>query len=146
MMSEKEKREMADTELQLLQRYKHIAVVGLSADPSRASYSVTRYMQMAGYEIIPINPRYAGTKILGKHVYRSLTEAKEAGEQIEIVDVFRRSEDTLPVADEAIKVEAKAVWLQLGIANQEASEKVRNAGLEFVEDKCIKVEHARLLA
>ncbi len=137
---------MSDPSLQLLQRYKRIAVVGLSADASRPSYSVTRYMQIAGYEIIPINPRYAGTKILGKHVYTSLTEAKEAGEQIEIVDVFRRSEDTPPVADEAIKVGAKAVWLQLGIANREASEKVRNAGLEFVEDKCIKVEHARLFA
>ena len=137
---------MSDTELQFLQRYKHIAVVGLSANPSRASHSVSRYMQVAGYDIIPINPRYAGTTILGKHVYASLTEAKEAGEQIEIVDVFRRSEDTPPVADEAIEVGAKAVWLQLGIANREASEKVRNAGLEFVEDKCIKVEHARLFA
>lgn len=139
---------MSDPEeqLQFLQFYKHIAVVGLSANPSRASYSVTAYMQEAGYEVVPINPRYAGTTILGKRVYASLTEAKEAGEQIEIVDVFRRSEDTPPVADEAIKVGAKAVWLQLGIANREAREKVRTAGLEFVEDKCIKVEYARLLA
>ena len=134
------------SDLQFLQRYKRIAVVGLSANPSRPSYSVSEYMQRAGYEIIPINPRYAGTTILGKHVYASLIEAREAGEQIEIVDVFRRSEDTPPVADEAIKVGAKAVWLQLGIANREAREKVRNAGLEFVEDKCIKVEYARLFA
>ena len=137
---------MSDAELQFLRRYKHIAVVGLSSNPFRASYSVSEYMQVAGYDIIPINPSYAGTTILGKHVYASLTEASEAGEQIEIVDVFRRSEDTPPVADEAIKVGAKAVWLQLGIANREASEKVRNAGLEFVEDKCIKVEYARIFA
>jgi predicted CoA-binding protein len=137
---------MSDTELQFLRHYKHIAVVGLSANPSRPSYSVTRYMQVAGYDIIPVNPRYAGTQILGKHVYASLTEAKEAGEQIEIVDVFRRSEHTLPIADEAIKVGAKVVWLQLGIANREANQKVKDAGLEYVEDKCIKVEHARLFA
>ena len=134
------------SDLQFLQRYKRIAVVGLSANPSRPSYSVSEYMQRVGYEIIPINPRYAGATILGKHVYASLIEAREAGEQIEIVDVFRRSEDTPPVAEEAIKVGAKVVWLQLGIANREASEKVRNAGLEFVEDKCIKVEYARLFA
>lgn len=134
------------SDLQFLQRYKRIAVVGLSANPSRPSYSVSEYMQRAGYEIIPINPRYVGATILGKHVYASLTEAGEAGEQIEIVDVFRRSEDTPPVAEEAIKVGAKVVWLQLGIANREASGKVRNAGLEFVEDKCIKVEYARLFA
>ncbi len=134
-----------DPHLQFLQCYKHIAVVGLSANPSRASYSVAKYMQAVGYHIIPINPRYADTMILGEHVYPSLTDAKEAGEQIEIVDVFRKSAETPAVTDEAIKVGAKVVWLQLGIMNREAGEKARNAGVDFVEDKCIKIEYARLL-
>jgi len=135
-----------DRQLQFLRYYKHIAVVGLSANPLRPSYAVTKYMQAVGYDIIPVSPRYVGTTILGKRVYASLTEAKEAGEQIEIVDVFRKSAHTPPVADEAIKIGAKVVWLQLGIVNREAGEKVRNAGIEFVEDKCIKVEHAQSIA
>ncbi len=135
-----------DRQLQFLLHYKHIAVVGLSANPLRPSHSVTKYMLAAGYDIIPVNPRYVGTTILGKRVYASLTEAREAGEQIEIVDVFRKSADTPPVADEAIKIGAKVVWLQLGIVNREAGEKVREAGVEFVEDKCIKVEHAQIIA
>jgi hypothetical protein len=136
----------SDRQLQFLRRYKHIAVVGLSANPARPSYSVTKYMQAAGYDIIPVNPRYAGTMILGKHVYSSLTEAKNAGEQIEIVDVFRRSADIPPVAEEAMKVGAKVVWLQLGIVNREAEEKAMRAGVEFVKDKCIKVEYAQMAA
>jgi predicted CoA-binding protein len=139
---------MADTDgvLQWLQRYKHIAVVGLSAKAYRPSYSVAQYMQAAGYIIIPINPRYAGSTILGRHVYASLTEAKEAGEQIEIVDVFRRAEETPSVAAEAVEVGAQVLWLQLGIVNSEAAEKARNADLGFIEDACIKIEHAQLFA
>ncbi len=135
---------MSDSSLsaRVLQRYKSIAIVGLSPKPFRASYSVAQYMQTVGYNIIPINPNYAGETILGKHVYGSLTEAKEAGEQIEIVDVFRRSEMTPPVADEAAKIGARVLWLQLGIANSEAAAKARKAGLEYIEDKCVKIEHA----
>jgi predicted CoA-binding protein len=130
--------------LQILQQYHHIAVVGLSADIYKPSYGVSAYMQRAGYDIIPVNPRYAGQEILGKHVYASLTEAKEAGEPIEIVDVFRRSHDVPPVADEAIKVGAKALWVQLGIFSDEAARKAHEAGIPYVEDRCIKVEHLRL--
>ncbi len=129
--------------LQLLQQYKHVAIVGVSGDAYRPSHFVAIYLQAEGYNIIPINPRYAGKMLLGKHVYRTLTEAKEAGEQIEIVDVFRRSEDTLPIAKEAIEIGAKVVWLQLGIHNAETGKLVRDAGLEFVENRCIKIEHAR---
>jgi uncharacterized protein len=129
--------------LQFLQQYHHIAVVGISANPYRPSHGVSLYMQSAGYDIIPINPRYAGQMLLGKRVYASLTEAKEAGEPIEIVDVFRRAPDVPPVADEAIKVGAKVLWVQLGIRNDEAGQKAREAGLIYVQDKCIKVEHAR---
>lgn len=131
-------------DLQFLQQYHSIAVVGLSANAYRPSHGVSSYMQSVGYNIIPINPRYAGQTVLGKRVYASLTEAKEAGEQIEIVDVFRRAPEIAAVADEAIKVGAKVLWVQLGIRNDEAGRKAREAGLIYVQDKCIKVEHARL--
>jgi uncharacterized protein len=129
--------------LQLLQQYKHVAVVGVSADPYRPSHFVAIYLQAEGYDIIPINPRYAGQTLLGRRVYATLTEAKEAGETIEIVDVFRKAEDVPPIAEEAIKIGAKVLWLQLGIRNDEVGEKAQEAGLIFVQDRCIKIEHAR---
>ena len=129
--------------LDILQQYRHVAVVGVSADPYRPSHFVAIYLQAEGYDIIPINPRYAGQTLLGKRVYASLTEAKEAGEQIEIVDVFRRAQDTPPVADEAIAIGAKVLWLQLGITNEETRKKAQDAGLTYVQDRCIKIEHAR---
>lgn len=129
--------------LQFLQQYRNVAIVGISADPYRPSHFVAIYLQAEGYNIILINPRYAGQTILGKRVYATLTEAKEAGEQIEIVDVFRRAEDVPPVAEEAIKVGAKVLWLQLGIRNDEAARKVQEAGLIAVQNRCIKMEHAR---
>ena len=130
------------TRLQLLQQYKHVAIVGISEDPDRPSHIVAIYLQSEGYNIIPINPRYAGKTLLGESVYSTLTEAKEAGEQIEIVDIFRKSEDTMPIVQEAIDIGTKVVWLQLGIRNAEASQLVCEAGLKFVEDRCIKLEHA----
>lgn len=129
--------------LNILQQYKHIAIVGVSADPYRPSHFVAIYLQAEGYDIIPINPRYAGKTLLGKRVYATLTEAKEAGEQIEIVDVFRRAEDVPPVADEAIAISAKVLWLQLGIVNDAAVQKAGQAGLVAVQNRCIKIEHAR---
>jgi uncharacterized protein len=129
--------------LQLLQQYKHVAVVGVSADPYRPSHFVAIYLQAEGYDIIPINPRYAGQTLLGKRVYATLTEAKEAGETIEIVDVFRKAEDVPPIAEEAIKIGAKVLWLQLGIRNDEVGKQAQEAGLIFVQDRCIKIEHAR---
>lgn len=129
--------------LTLLQQYRHIAIVGISADQYRPSHFVAIYLQAEGYDIIPVNPRYAGQSLLGKRVYASLTEAKEAGEQIEIVDVFRKAEDVLPIVEEAINIEAKVVWLQLGIRNDEAGKRSIEAGLTFVQDRCIKMEHAR---
>lgn len=129
--------------LQLLRSYHRIAIVGISADPYRPSHFVAIYMQSEGYEIILVNPRYAGQTILGKHVYATLTEAKEAGEQIEIVDVFRRAADTPPIAEEAVKIGAKVLWLQLGIRNDEAGRIAQEAGLTFVQDRCVKIEHAR---
>ena len=129
--------------LQLLQQYRHVAIVGVSADPYRPSHFVAIYLQAEGYDIIPINPRYAGQTLLGKRVYATLTEAKEAGEQIEVVDVFRRTENVPPIAEEAIAVGAKLLWLQLGIRNDVAARKAQEAGLTVVQDRCMKIEHAR---
>jgi len=129
--------------LKFLQQYRHIAIVGFSADIYRPSHFVAIYLQAEGYDIILVNPRYAGQTILGKHVYATLTEAKVAGEAIEIVDVFRRSEDVPPIAEEAISIGAKVLWLQLGIRNDEAAQKAQQAGLTVVQNRCIKIEHAR---
>jgi predicted CoA-binding protein len=129
--------------LKLLRQYRNIAIVGVSADQYRPSHFVAIYLQAEGYNTILINPRYAGQTLLGKRVYATLTEAKEAGEEIEIVDVFRKAADTPPIAEEAIKIGARVLWLQLGIRSEEAGKKARDAGLTFVENRCIKMEHAR---
>ena len=129
--------------LKLLQQYRHIAIVGISADQYRPSHFVAIYLQAEGYDIVLVNPKYAGQTLLGKRVYASLTEAKEAGEAIEIVDVFRKAQDVPPVAEEAIAIGARVLWLQLGIRNDEVGKRAREAGLIFVQDRCIKMEHAR---
>src|SRR5213592_3728692 len=125
--------------LQLLQQYRHVAIVGISTDPYRPSHFVAIYLQAEGYDIILVNPRYAGQTLLGKRVYASLTEAKEAGEQIEIVDVFRKAEATPPIAEEAIAIGAKVLWLQLGIINHDVAKRVQEAGLIFIQNRCIKM-------
>src|SRR5437763_8849106 len=129
--------------LDLPQQYNHIAIVGIAADQYRPSHFVAIYMQAEGYNIILITPGYAGQTLLCKRVYATLTEAKEAGETIEIVDVFRKAEDVPPIAEEAIKIGAKVLWLQLGIRNDKVGKKAQEAGLIFVQDRCIKMEHAR---
>lgn len=129
--------------LRLLRTYNHIAIVGFSADPYRPSHFVAVYLQAEGYDIVLVNPRYAGQTVLGRRVYASLSEAKEAGEQIEIVDVFRKPEDLEPVLQEAIQIGARVLWLQLGIRNDAIGRRARAAGLDFVQDHCVKMEHAR---
>lgn len=129
--------------LKILQQYQHIAIVGISSDQYRPSHFVAIYLQAEGYNIVLINPRYAGQTILGQRVYPSLTEAKAAGEIIEIVDVFRKPEDIPPIAEEAIQIGANVLWLQLGIRNDEVGKRTQEAGLTFVQDRCIKMEHAR---
>jgi uncharacterized protein len=128
----------ADPILEILKKYKTIAVVGLSSNPARPSFGVTEYMQGAGYRIIPVNPN--GTDVLGEKSYARLEDVPE---KIEIVDVFRRAVDVPPVVQSAIKVGAKVVWMQLGIENAAAAERARAAGLIVVEDACILVEHKR---
>jgi predicted CoA-binding protein len=127
-----------DPILEILKQYKTIAVVGLSSNPARASYEVTVYMQKAGYRIIPVNPNEID--VLGEKSYARLEDVPE---EIGIVDVFRRAEDVPPVVESAIRVGAKAVWMQLGIENAVAAERARAAGLIVVEDACIFVEHRR---
>ncbi len=119
-----------------------VAVVGLSPKPQRDSYEVAEYMQRHGWRIIPVNPAAQVIEILGEKVYATLTEAAKH-EQIDLVDVFRKSEDVPPVADEAIAIGAKALWLQLGIEHTASIDKARTAGLLVVQNKCLLVEHRR---
>jgi len=120
-----------------------LAVVGLSAEWHRPSYFAAKYMQEHGYRVFPVNPRYAasGTEILGERCYASLLEIPEP---VDIVDVFRRTEDVLPIAQQAVQIGAKCLWQQLGVTNLEADQLVREAGLDSVMDRCVKIEYARL--
>ena len=122
----------------ILKNYKTIAVVGLSSNPRRPSFSVTQYMQSAGYRIIPVNPNE--TEVLGEKSYPRLEDIPKS-QHIEIVDIFRRSEHIPPVVDSAIAVGAKVIWMQQGIENQNAAAKAHAAGLFVVEDACILIEH-----
>jgi predicted CoA-binding protein len=128
----------ADAILELLKKCKTIAVVGLSSNPMRPSFSVTEYMQRVGYRIIPVNPNE--TEVLGEKSYARLEEVPE---KIDIVNVFRRAEEVPPVVESAIRIGAKVVWMQLGIENEEAAEKAQAAGLIVIEDACILVEHRK---
>lgn len=128
--------------LRLLQNAKTIAMVGLSADPMRPSHFAAIYMQSEGYDIIPVNPRLAGEKILGQTVYASLLDIPK-DRKIDIVDVFRKPEDVPAVLDEALQIGAPVFWMQLGIVNEEAAARARAAGMEVVMNRCVKIEHAR---
>ena len=119
-----------------------VAVVGLSPKRHRDSYEIAQYMQAQGWRIVPINPAAQVSEILGEKVYPSLMEAAKHV-QIDLVDVFRNSADVPPVADEAIAIGAKALWLQLGIENPASAQKARAAGLTVVQNKCLLVEHRR---
>ena len=133
---------------QILNESKTIAIVGLSNKPDRASYGVAEYLQGHGYQIIPVNPSYAGQTILGERVCATLQEAADtlatSGRRIDIVDCFRKSEDIPPIAREAIAVRAGCLWMQLGIENQAAADLARAAGLDVVMNYCIKIEHRSL--
>jgi uncharacterized protein len=120
-----------------------IAVVGLSPKPHRASFDVSRYMQAAGYRIIPINPN--ATEVLGEKAYATLQEAAQH-ESIDLVNCFRNSEDIPPIVTEAIAIGAKAVWMQLGISNAAAAIRAEAAGLTVVQDHCLKIDHRVLLS
>ncbi len=116
-----------------------IAVVGLSADWFRPSYFAAKYMQEHGFRIIPVNPKY--DEILGEKCYPDL---KSIPEKIDIVDVFRKPQDCVPIAREAVEIGAKVLWMQIGVINDEAAQIAEDAGLEVVMDRCVKIEYARL--
>ena len=125
----------------LLQNARTIALVGASDNPGRASFGVMKFLQDRGYRVIPVNPRITGEHVHGEFVWRELAQI---GEPIDIVDIFRNSEDAGATVDEAIAVGAKAVWMQLGVINEAAAARAEAAGLVVVMDHCPKIEFARL--
>jgi predicted CoA-binding protein len=134
---------MKDEEIKdTLNRSKKVAVVGISSKEDRPSYIVAAYLKSKGYRIIPVRPE--GEEILGEKVYPSLMEIPKEIE-IDVVDIFRKSEDVPPIVDEAIQRKAKVVWMQEGIMHKEAGTKAEKAGLKVVMDRCMKKEHQRLL-
>jgi predicted CoA-binding protein len=124
----------------VLENSKVIAVVGLSAKTERDSYNVASYLKNHGYKIIPVNP--GQDEILGEKCYASLSDIPE---KVDVVDIFRRPEHIPPIVDEAIKIGAKVIWLQLGIRNDEAAQKALDAGKTVIQDKCMLQEHRRLM-
>jgi uncharacterized protein len=123
--------------MQILQKTQSIAVIGLSPKENRPSNLVGRYLIDAGYSVVPVNPGH--TEILGKKCYSNLIDIQE---QIDIVDIFRRPEDIMPIVEEAIAIGAKVIWMQLGIINQQAAARARQAGLTVIMDRCIKIDHS----
>ncbi|PYO94686.1 MAG: CoA-binding protein [Gemmatimonadetes bacterium] len=133
---------LSDQELrELLQESRTIAVIGLSPNPMRPSNSVSQYMQRSGYTIVPVNPGHG--EILGEKSYRTLTDAARKHD-IDIVNIFRRSEHVAPIVDEAIAIKPKLIWLQLGIVDHDAQERAAAAGVPFIMDHCLAIEHGRL--
>ena len=125
---------------QILLSTRTIASVGLSSNPEKESYHIVAYLKQQGYHIIPVNPTAA--EILGEKAYPDLESIPE---KVDVVQVFRRSEDVPPVVDSAIKIGAKVVWMQVGIVNEEAAKKARAAGLQVVMDACMRVTHMALI-
>ena len=123
----------------ILRSARTIAVVGLSAEWHRPSFFAAKYMQEHGYRVVPVNPRY--TEVLGERCHASLETIKVP---VDVVDVFRRTEDVLPIARQAIAIGAKCLWQQIGVKNLEAARLASEAGLDVVMDRCVKIEHARL--
>ena len=124
----------------ILEKYQTVAIVGLSPKPVRASYQVAEYLKGCNYQIVPVNP--GQREILGETCYPDL---RAIPFEIEIVDIFRKSEAIPPIVDDAIAISASVVWMQLGIVHHEAALKARQAGLDVVMDRCIKIEHGNIL-
>ena len=124
----------------ILSKYKSIAMIGVSNDPTKASTIVMKYMQEYGFKVYPVNPSAKGQKILGEEVFEKITDIKDT---IDIVDVFRPSKETLDIAKDTVSIKAKVLWLQLGIRSEEAKKIVEENKIEYVEDKCTKMEYQK---
>ena len=125
---------------EILSKYKKIAMVGVSNDPTKASTIVMKYMQKYGFKVYPVNPKAEGQKILGEDVCGKITDIKD---KVDIVNVFRPSKEALDIAKDAVNIKAKVLWLQLGIKNEQAKKLVIKNNIEYIEDRCTKMEYQR---
>ena len=126
---------------EILSKNKTIAMIGVSKDPTKPSTIVMKYMQKYGYKVIPVNPRAKGEKILGEEVFGKLDEIKIP---IDIVDVFRPSKEALDIAKDTVKIDAKVLWLQLGISSDEAKTLVEKNNIDYIENRCTKMEYQKI--
>ena len=125
---------------EILSKYKKIAMVGVSNDPTKASTIVMKYMQKYGFKVYPVNPKAEGQKILGEEVCGKITDIKD---KVDIVNVFRPSKEALDIARDTINIKAKVLWLQLGIKNLEAKKLVEQQKIEYIENRCTKMEYQK---
>ncbi len=125
---------------EVLSKYKSIAMVGVSNDPTKASTIVMKYMQKYGFKVYPVNPRAKGQKILGEEVFAKISDIND---QVDIVDVFRPSKEVYAIAEDAVKIGAKVLWLQLGIRDEKAKELMEKNDIEYIENKCTKMEYQK---
>ena len=124
----------------ILSKYKSIAMIGVSNDPTKASTIVMKYMQKYGFKVFPVNPKAKGQKILGEEVFEKITDIKDT---VDIVDVFRPSKEALDIAKDTVSIKDKVLWLQLGIKSEEAKKMVEENNIEYVEDRCTKMEYQK---
>ena len=124
----------------ILSRHKTIAMIGVSKDPKKTSTIVMKYMQKYGFKVIPVNPRAKGEKILGEEVFEKITDIKEP---VGIVDVFRPSKEAYAIAEDTVKIGAKVLWLQLGIRDEEAKKLMHKNNIDYIENKCTKMEYQK---
>ena len=125
---------------EILSKYKSIAMVGVSNDPTKASTIVMKYMQKYGFKVYPVNPRAAGQKILGEEVFATISDIKD---QVDIVDVFRPSKEVYAIAEDTVKIGAKVLWLQLGIRDEKTKELMEKNDIKYIENKCTKMEYQK---
>ena len=125
---------------EILSKYKKIAMIGVSNDPTKASTIVMKYMQKYGFKVFPVNPKAKGQKILGEEVFEKITDIKDT---VDIVDVFRPSKEVLDIAKDTVSIKAKVLWLQLGIKSEDAKKIVEENKIEYVDDKCTKMEYQK---
>ena len=125
---------------EILSKYKTIAMVGVSNDPTKASTIVMKYMQEYGYKVYPVNPRAKGQKMLGQEVFAKISDIKD---KIDIVDVFRPSKEVYAIAEDTVKIGAKVLWLQLGIRDEKAKDLMEKNDIKYVENKCTKMEYQK---